>query len=72
MRRADPLHQMLFLMSSLALPILLADRAASSGLAPQPLAASLRRLARDRDAIEQRLDWALGGLEKEGAHASRR
>lgn len=72
LRPAEPLHQMLFLMSSLALPILLADRAAASGLAPRALANDLRRLARDRQSIEQRLDWALAGLSKEVANAARR
>jgi AcrR family transcriptional regulator len=71
LRRADPLHQMLFLLSSLALPILLADRVAVSGLAPKPLAAELRRFARDRSCIHRRLDWALAGLAEEGRDASR-
>jgi TetR/AcrR family transcriptional regulator, transcriptional repressor for nem operon len=72
LRKADPLHQMLFLMSSLALPILLADRVASSGLAPRPLASGLRRFARNRESIAQRLDWALAGLSKEGADGTLR
>ncbi len=71
LRRADPLHQMLFLMSSLALPILLADRVASSGLAPEPLSAALSRFARDRRSIDQRITWALAGLSREGTHATR-
>jgi TetR/AcrR family transcriptional repressor of nem operon len=69
LRRAEPLHQLLFLMSALALPILLADRIAGSRLAPRALAASLRRLAADRAAIAQRLDWALAGLAKEEVDA---
>jgi AcrR family transcriptional regulator len=72
LQRAEPLHQMLFLMSSLALPILLAERAASSGLAPRALASDLRRLARDPGSIEQRLDWALAGLSMEAFDATRR
>ena len=72
LRRADPLHQMLFLMSSLALPILLADRVAGSGLAPRLLVSALGRLARDRRSIDERIDWALAGLAKEGDDGSRR
>jgi len=62
LRPADPLHQLLFLMSALALPILLADRVAGSGLAPRSIATPIRKLATDRRAIEQRLEWALAGL----------
>lgn len=72
LRPADPLHQLLFLMSALALPILLADRVAASGLAPRSVAAPLRRLASDRAAIEQRLDWALRGLAVGGSDAQHR
>lgn len=72
LRPADPLHQMLFLMSSLALPILLADRVAGSGLAPPTLGTALRHCARDPASIEQRLDWALAGLSKEVADATHR
>jgi AcrR family transcriptional regulator len=66
---ADPLHQLLFLMSALALPILLADRVAASGLAPRSIAVPIRRLAMDEAAIVQRLDWALAGLAVGSAHA---
>jgi AcrR family transcriptional regulator len=72
LRAADPLHQLLFLMSAMALPILLTERMADSGLAPRPLAATLRRFARERPSIEQRLDWALAGLSKEAVDAARR
>jgi AcrR family transcriptional regulator len=72
LRPADPLHQLLFLMGSLALPVLLADGVAGSGLAPPTLGTALRRYARDRAAIEQRLDWALAGLSKEVADAPHR
>ena len=68
LRPADPLHQMLFLMSSLALPILLADRVADSGFAPPALGNALRNYARHRASIEQRLDWALAGLSKEATN----
>lgn len=72
LRPADPLHQLLFLMSALALPILLADRVAGSGLAPRSIAAPIRRLATDHAAIEQRLDWALAGLVVGSADARNR
>jgi TetR/AcrR family transcriptional repressor of nem operon len=72
LRAAEPLHQLLFLMSAMALPILLTDRLGASGLAPRALAASMRRFARDRAAIEERLDWALAGLSRETLHAPRR
>jgi AcrR family transcriptional regulator len=70
LRVADPLHQMLFLMSTLALPILLADRMVASGLGPKELTGRLRRLARDPASIEQRLDWALAGLSKKSRDAA--
>jgi TetR/AcrR family transcriptional repressor of nem operon len=71
LRPAEPLHQLLFLMSALALPILLTDRISASGLAPRAVAAAMRRYARDRASIEERLEWALAGLSRETADASR-
>ncbi|MEP6607532.1 MAG: TetR/AcrR family transcriptional regulator [Burkholderiaceae bacterium] len=64
-RRDEPLHMMLFLMSSIALPILLADRMQQSGLAPAELARAIKSFASTPEHIERRLDWALRGLSLE-------
>ena len=72
LRAADPVHQMMFLMSALALPIVLTDRISASGLGPRELTGRLQRLARDPAAIEERLDWALAGLTKERPDATLR
>lgn len=61
-RREEPLHMMLFLMSSIALPILLADRMKQSGLAPPQIARAIKQFASEPEHITRRLDWALRGL----------
>jgi len=62
LRRGDAMHQLLFLMSTLAAPLLLFHLLGQPGLAPQQLANSLRALSSDVAAVETRLDWALRGL----------
>lgn len=61
-RREQPMHLMLFLMSSIALPILLADRMSKSKLAPPEIARAIKQFASEPQHIERRLDWALRGL----------
>ena len=61
-RREQPMHMMLFLMSSIALPILLADRMRQSKLAPPEIARAIKQFASEPQHIERRLDWALRGL----------
>lgn len=62
LRREEPMHMMLFLMSSVALPILLADRMRQSKLAQPAIARALKQFASEPQHIERRLDWALRGL----------
>ncbi len=58
----DPRHQMMFLMSTLAAPVLMFHLLGKSGLAPPSLAQALQPFTTDPALIEARLDWALKGL----------
>ena len=62
----DPLQVACFLMSSVALPRLLASGWQGPPLFGKTLAAALSRVAQDRDRIVQRLNWALSGLKPQG------
>ncbi len=62
LRDDDPLHLLMFLMTSTAAPLLLLPVIAGSGLAPEPFVRALATLAVDPDRIQQRLAWALRGL----------
>lgn len=57
----DPLHVLMFLMSSLAMPVLLFHIIGQHAAAP-PLARTLDGLAGRPERLQQRLDWALRGL----------
>jgi AcrR family transcriptional regulator len=63
LRRGEPLHLLLFLMGTLAAPVLLLHLLSARGGAPPPLVQSLAAFATDGAHIEQRLDWALRGLQ---------
>ncbi len=60
--RENPLHVMLFLLSTLALPIVLFHGAGVGKMFPKDLAQAIGPLTIDASAIEQRLAWALKGL----------
>ena len=62
MRRGDAWHQLMFLMSTLALPVLLFHLAGRRGYAAPALVRNLAVLSTDPQAIGTRLDWALAGL----------
>ena len=62
LRRAEPLHQLLFLLSAVALPVLGSQLLATREIAPPALLQALLPLAAEPDAIAERLDWALRGL----------
>lgn len=62
LQRGDPLHQMMFLMTTLALPVLAFHLLGQRGMAPLPLLRALAALSTDPLPIEARLDWALRGL----------
>jgi len=62
LRRDEPEHQMLFLMSTLALPALVFHLAGQRGTAPPALVKALAGYTTDLAQVEQRLDWALRGL----------
>lgn len=62
LRRDDPWHQLMFLMSTLALPVVLVQLAGRRGAAAPALAQTLAALSTDADAVRLRLDWALAGL----------
>jgi AcrR family transcriptional regulator len=62
LRRENPLHVLLFLMSTLALPAVLFHGAGVGQLFPREFANAIGPLTSERAAIEQRLGWALRGL----------
>lgn len=62
LRRDDPAHQMMFLMSTMAAPVLLFHLLGQRELAPPALARTLTRFSVDPTSVRQRLDWALRGL----------
>ena len=60
--REHPLQILMFIAASVGLPRLLATAWQGPPLFGKAFSASLSRVARDRDRIVQRLDWALQGL----------
>lgn len=67
----EPINLLLFLMGAIALPMLLVERMVETRLAPAELSRALARLTHEREFREQRLDWALAGLAREGGNAER-
>ena len=63
--RDHPLQVLMFVMASVSLPRLLSTAWQGPPLFGRPLSAALSRMARDRNRIVQRLDWALRGLNPE-------
>ena len=62
----DPMQVLCFLMASVGLHRLLASGWQGPPLFSKSIASALRRIARDRDRIVQRLDWAIRGLSPQG------
>jgi AcrR family transcriptional regulator len=62
--RAEPVHQMIFLMASLGAPVLVSQMLAGIPGLPEDWVRVESALAVERAAIEQRLDWALKGLQR--------
>lgn len=62
LRRENPLHVLLFLMSTLALPAVLFHGVGVGQLFPRDFAQAIGPLTIERAPIEQRLAWALRGL----------
>lgn len=62
LRGGDPLHQMLFLMSTMALPVLALHLAGQRGAAAPAIVKALAAFTTDPAQADQRLDWALRGL----------
>jgi AcrR family transcriptional regulator len=62
LRRDDPLHQMMFVMTTLAVPVLVFHLLGQRGMARQPMLRDLSALSTDPAQIQTRLDWALRGL----------
>ncbi len=57
-----PLHALMFMMTTLAVPVLAFHMLGQHALAPSALVKQLSGLALDPALIRQRLDWALRGL----------
>jgi AcrR family transcriptional regulator len=70
LRRDEPMHQLLFLMSAMAVPVLMFHLLARQKLAPNALVQAVTRYTTEPEAIQQRLGWALQGLAP-AAEASR-
>lgn len=66
-RDAEPLQLLLFLMSSVGMPLLLANAWSGRPLFDKATSTSLGRLARESGPISQRLDWAIRGLTPRGS-----
>ncbi|MGC4079938.1 MAG: TetR/AcrR family transcriptional regulator [Rubrivivax sp.] len=62
LRRAEPLHQLMFLLTSLALPVLVTRLMGAREIAPAAFVERLTPLAVAPERIAERLDWALRGL----------
>ncbi len=62
LRAEEPLHVLLFVVSALGVPVLLAHGLGRRGMLPREFARSLRSVALERAQIERRLDWVLRGL----------
>jgi AcrR family transcriptional regulator len=58
----DPMQMLCFLMASVALPRLVAAAWQGPSLFGKQLSSALLHVARDRDRMTQRLDWALRGV----------
>ncbi len=67
LRAEDPLHVLLFVVSALGVPVLLAHGLGRRGLLPPEFARALRSFALERAQIERRLEWLLRGLAPEEA-----
>jgi AcrR family transcriptional regulator len=65
--REDPIQVLMFIMASVGLPRLLVTAWQGLPLFGKKLSSTLSRMARDRDRIVQRLDWALRGLTAEAS-----
>ena len=61
----DPMHMMMFMMSSLGLPVLLVRGWAGRRYVDNKLMAAMTRYATERASVEQRLEWILKGLRPE-------
>ena len=60
--RAAPEHQMMFLMSSLGVPVFAHQLLGGNDVLPDLIRHALATFAIDPTYIEQRLQWALRGL----------
>lgn len=65
LRAEEPLHVLLFVVSALGVPVLLAQGLGRRGMLPPEFARSLQAFALERAQIERRLDWVLRGLAPE-------
>ncbi len=62
LRPEPPLHVMLFLMSTLALPVPVLHLLSQQAFAPAAMLGQLQAYATDRALVAERLGWALRGL----------
>lgn len=62
----DPMQVLCFLLASVALPRLVAAAWQGPSLFGKQLSSALSHIARDRDRMAQRLDWAMRGVARGG------
>lgn len=67
LRAEEPLHVLLFVVSALGVPVLLAHGLGRRGVLPPEFARALQSFALDHARIGRRLDWVLRGLAPEEA-----
>jgi AcrR family transcriptional regulator len=60
----DPMQVLCFLLASVALPRLVVAAWQGPSLFGKQLSSALSHIARDRDRMEQRLDWAMRGVSR--------
>ena len=64
--RGDPIHLMLFTMSAMGLPVLLAHGAASAQAFAPATRRALMAFATERRYVTQRLEWVIAGISTHG------
>jgi len=72
LRRDEPMHQLLFLMSTMAAPVLLLHLAGRHGIAARQFVRTMDAFATEPAQVATRLDWALRALAADPPPEARR
>jgi AcrR family transcriptional regulator len=68
----DPFHVMMFMLGSLALPVVAITAVGRAGLLPPAFGQQLQKHALDPERLAHRLDWVLAGLQASASPHSRK